>query len=258
MDAWFARETAAKIRTYLREHNVTLFMFLLAVLDAYLYRITGDDDIVIGAPIANRDDDALRDMLGLFAMPLPLRARMHERMTFGELLRQMSPVSIEGYENHRYPSNLLIEQLPLPKDLSRSKLFSVMYGVQNNKTALLDNFHLEGMKISLDERMHGAEWTTARFDLTLVVDQFGDDISLALNYNTRLFKRPTAQRMLREFMPPGGRGADRAGPTPVGLRPHASGRGAAAAHRAQSDPGAVLSGPDDGAPVRPVRRGGPR
>ncbi|ATB38937.1 non-ribosomal peptide synthetase [Cystobacter fuscus] len=200
VDAWFERETAAKIQSYLREHNVTLFMFLLAVLDTYLYRITGDDDIVIGAPIANRDDEALRETLGLFATPLPLRARMNEQMKFSELLRQMSSVSIEGYEHHRYPSNLLIEQLPLPKDLSRPRLFSVMYGVQNNKTSILDNFHLEGMKISLDERMHGAEWTTARFDLTFVVDQFGDDISLALNYNSGLFKRPTAQRMLREFI----------------------------------------------------------
>jgi amino acid adenylation domain-containing protein len=200
VDAWLEREVSAKIQTYLREHNVTLFMFLLAALDAYLYRITGNDDIVVGSPIANRDHEALKEMLGLFATPLPMRARMHEQMKFSELLRQMSSVAIEGYEHHRYPSNLLIEQLPLPKDLSRSRLFSVMYGVQNNKTAILDTFHLEGVKISLDERMHGAEWTTARFDLTLVVDQFGEDISLALNYNTRLFERPSAQRMLREFM----------------------------------------------------------
>ncbi|ATB34301.1 non-ribosomal peptide synthetase [Melittangium boletus] len=200
VDAWFERETVAKLQAALRESNVTLFMFLLAVLNAYLYRLTGNDDIVIGSPIANRDDEMLRDTLGLFATPLPLRARMNEGMTFSELLRQMSSVAIEGYENHGYPSNLLIEQLPLPKDLSRPRLFSVMYGVQNNKTSILDHFHLEGVKISLDERMHGAEWTTARFDLTLVVDQFGDDVSLALNYNSRLFERPTAQRMLREFI----------------------------------------------------------
>jgi amino acid adenylation domain-containing protein len=200
VDCWLPREISGRLQAYLLEHNVTLFMFLLAVLDMYLYRITGNDDVVVGCPIANREHDALRDMLGLFAVPLPLRARMHEQMRFSELLRQVSEVAVDGYEHHRYPSTLLIEELALPKDLSRPRLFSVMYGVQNNKTSVLDNFHLEGIRISLDDQIHGPEWSTARFDLTFVVDQFGDDISLAVNFNTRLFKRATAERMMRHIV----------------------------------------------------------
>ena len=126
VDCWFPRELSAQLKVYLREHNVTLFMFLLAVLDTYLYRITGNDDVVIGCPIANREHDALKDMLGLFALPLPLRASMHDRMRFSELLHQVRAVAVDGYEHHRYPSGLLIDELSLPKDLSRPRLFSVM------------------------------------------------------------------------------------------------------------------------------------
>jgi amino acid adenylation domain-containing protein len=197
---WFPRDVAARLEAYLREHNATLFMFLLAVLDMYLYRISGNDDIVIGCPIANRDHDAVKGMLGLFAAPLPLRARMNDEMRFSELLRQVAATAVDGYEHHRYPSSFLIEQLALPKDLSRPRLFSVMFGVQNNKTALLDHFHLDRLKIALDDQIHGPEWSTARFDLTFVVDQFGDDVSLAVNFNSRLFERATADRMMSQLV----------------------------------------------------------
>ncbi|MGH9884961.1 MAG: condensation domain-containing protein, partial [bacterium] len=199
VDSWLPLDVATQVRAYLREHNATLFMFLLAVLDLYLHRITGSDDLVIGCPIANREHDALKAMLGLFASPLPLRARIREDMAFSELLAQVASTAVDGYEHHRYPSSLLTEELPLPKDLSRPRLFSVMFGVQNNKTALLDHFHLDGLKIALDDQIHGPEWSTARFDQTWVVDQFGDDISIALNYNSRLFERASAERMLRQL-----------------------------------------------------------
>jgi len=198
MQTWLPRRVVRKIEAFLKHHDVTLFMLQLALLDYYLYRFSGQRDFVVGCPIAGRPDPRLQPLLGLFATPMPIRCTIAEGMTFTDLLAHVSTRVLEAFEHYHYPSNQVIEQLPHHKDLSRPKLFSVMYGVQNNKTELLNQLQFDGLRLSL-ENVADSENKSCRFDLNFVVDQFGSDILYSCIYNTDLFHPDTVTQMLNNM-----------------------------------------------------------
>lgn len=188
-----------RLDRYLKEQGVTLYIYLLAVLNALLHRLTGQDDIVIGSPIANRDFEEVQSVLGMFATALPMRSRIAPDMSFRALLDQAATTSLEAYDNHVYPSVLAIQEINPHADLSRSRLFSIMYGVQNNKNRFVSELRFDDLALT-EAKVESTELSNARFDLTLVVDEFGSDVVLALNYNTDLFTEGTARRMLGQFV----------------------------------------------------------
>ncbi len=197
--SWLPRKTARRLAGYLIEHNATLFMFFLAVIDLYYYRITGQDDLVIGCPIDGRDHESFKRLIGLFATPMPIRCQITPGMSFEDLLRHVAKRSIEAYDHHYYPCANLIEELPHVKDLSRPKLFSIMYGVQHNKTEVLEGLTFDGLQpnrlASHREDIHAG----SRFDLNFIVDQWAADISFNCIYNPDLFRRSTVERMIDEM-----------------------------------------------------------
>ncbi|MDQ1815072.1 amino acid adenylation domain-containing protein [Massilia sp. CCM 9210] len=195
---WLPRKVVRKIEAFLKKNDVTLFMLQLAILDYYLYRISGQADFVIGCPIAGRADDKLKPLFGLFATPMPIRCTIDAGMTFGALLAQVSQRSLEAFEHYHYPSNLVIEQLQHEKDLSRPKLFSIMYGVQNNKTDLMGRLQFDGLTLSLEDVVD-TENKSSRFDLNFVVDQFGSDVMFSCIYNADLFHRSSVELMLENM-----------------------------------------------------------
>ncbi|BBH51843.1 non-ribosomal peptide synthetase [Fluviispira sanaruensis] len=199
ISTWIPRNSIRKINNFIENNNVTLFMFMMSIIDLYFFRTTGQKDIVIGSPIAGRDHDDFKLILGLFATPLPIRCQIDEEMTFESLLFQIKEKSLLAFEHHYYPCNLVIEELNHVKDLSRPKLFSVMYGVQNNKTQAYEATQFHGAERFL-KNLYGAEANAARFDLTLVVDQWGSDIAFNCIYNTDLFKKCSIERMLEDMV----------------------------------------------------------
>ena len=101
--SWLPRSTVRKIEGFLKQNDVTLFMLQLAILDYYLYRISGQADFVIGCPIAGRADEQLKPLLGLFATPMPIRCNITEGMTFTDLLTHVSTRTLEAFEHYHYP-----------------------------------------------------------------------------------------------------------------------------------------------------------
>ncbi|WP_268626158.1 non-ribosomal peptide synthetase [Paenibacillus alvei] len=187
-----------RIATYCQQQGITLYMFLLSVLNLQMHRLSNQDHFAVGSPIVNRDDVKLERMLGLFATAILLECRIEPNMTFAELVSQSRQTAIEAYDNHLYPSNFVIEQIRTENDLSRSKLFSVMYGLQNNKQNLLKNLKFVGL--DYNPRVYDFMETSSRFDLTFAFDELGHGIELNLNYNTDLFKRTTAERIAEQFI----------------------------------------------------------
>ncbi|MCL9662958.1 amino acid adenylation domain-containing protein [Paenibacillus hunanensis] len=186
------------IADYCQQQGITLYMFLLSVLHLQLHRLSGQDYFAVGSPIANRNAMQLEPMLGLFASAIPLSCAIEPGMTFTHLMEQGKRTAIEAYDNHLYPGNLVIEQIQTENDLSRPKLFSVMYGLQNNKQNLMKNLSFTGL--NYNTRVYDFLETSSRFDLTFAFDELGDVIELNLNYNTDLFKRTTALRIAEQFM----------------------------------------------------------
>ena len=198
ISSWLPRNVVRKIQTFLKRNDVTLFQLQLAVIDQYLARISGQNDFVIGCPIAGRADERLNPLLGLFATPMPIRCNVEEGMTFRDLLHQVTGRTLDAFEHYHYPANQVIEQLQHQKDLSRPKLFSIMFGVQNNKTDLMSRLQFDGLTISIEDVVD-TENKSSRFDLNFVVDQFGSDIMFSCIYNADLFHPSSIDTMLENM-----------------------------------------------------------
>jgi amino acid adenylation domain-containing protein len=196
--------TYAKLAAFLEKNpSITLSVLMSAVFNLQLYRLSGQDDIVVGVPTANRGHERIEPIVGPFATALPIRTRMNESMTFRDLVTESRRTYIEALDNYAYPSVLAIQEINPPKDHSRGRLFSVMMGVQNNKTSFwseFTSFHELGMTSFPHRRQVGPYNSTSRCDLRLLIDQLADDVFFVLAYNTDLFLPATMQRWMHQLL----------------------------------------------------------
>src|SRR6185369_5792229 len=179
----------ARLRALSRAEGVTLFMFLLAAFQTLLHRYTGQDDFIVGTPIANRNRSELEEMVGLFANTLALRADLSGNPTFRALLQRVRETTLNAFAHQDLPFEKLVEELRPARDLSRTPLFQVMFAMQR---APLEKVKFPGLELCLLE----PESTVAKFDLTLAIDETEDELKLNLEYNTDLFDEQTIVRML--------------------------------------------------------------
>jgi amino acid adenylation domain-containing protein len=175
----------------LRE-GCTLFMTCLAAFQVLLYRYTGQTDISIGSPIANRGRPEIEHLIGFFTNTLVLRANLEGNPSFRDLLRQVRDVTLNAYAHQDLPFELLVEELRPERDLSRTPLFQVMFVLRNTSKA---TFELPGIDLSLLEGTTG----TAKFDLTLFLTETDGALSGGVEYNTDLFDATTIGRLVQHF-----------------------------------------------------------
>src|SRR5690606_19365535 len=127
------------LRSLVQSEGGTLFMGLVALLKALLYRYTGQEDIIVGTPIAGRDHIDLEDQIGFYVNTLALRTQFNGGMSYVELLREVKGVTLGGYEHQVYPFDALVEDLDLSRDMSRNALFDVMIVLQNNERTTISD-----------------------------------------------------------------------------------------------------------------------
>lgn len=192
-----SEELRGKIYNYCNENDITLNIFLLSVLNLQIYKLTGNKDFVVGSPMINRDDTNLEHVLGLFATGIPLRCNIDDKDTFKDLILKTKEETIQTYDNHLYPINYIIEDLKLKNDLSRSKLFAIMFGVQKDKNKMIQELKFDDLDV--DFRTLNFDENTARFDFTLSIEVV-EQLIINLNYNTDLFKKSTARRMIKQYL----------------------------------------------------------
>ncbi len=174
-----------------REENSTLFMTLLAAFQVLLYRYTGQLDLSVGTPIANRNRLETESLIGFFVNTLVLRSQIAPEKDFRQLLAQVRDECLGAFAHQDVPFEMLVEALQPQRDLSHSPLFQVMFVLQN---APMQRIELEGLTLSplLTDNV------SAKFDLTLVVEE-AQGLHVALEYNTDLFEASTILRMLAHF-----------------------------------------------------------
>ncbi|HEX5601181.1 MAG TPA: condensation domain-containing protein, partial [Pyrinomonadaceae bacterium] len=173
--------------------GVTLFMTLLAAFKALLYRYTGQADIVVGSPIAGRNFVETEELIGFFVNTLVLRTDLSGDPTFSELVRRVREVALEAYLHQDVPFEKLVEELQPERHTSHSPLYQVMFELQN---APLGGLELPGVSLEL----LAADNATAKFDLTLNLQEVGDVIAGSLGYSTDLFDAETVTRMISHFL----------------------------------------------------------
>ncbi|HYH45583.1 MAG TPA: condensation domain-containing protein, partial [Thermoanaerobaculia bacterium] len=191
-DVRLPSEPSAELRALAQRRGATPFMALLAVFAALLRRHSGEDDIVIGTPVANRDRAELEGLIGLFVNSLPLRVEMAGAPSFEDLLGRVRATAVGAYAHQGLPFEKVVVELQPQRDLSSSPVFQVMLTLQNVPAQALD---LPGLEL----RPFAAEIGAAKLDLTLDLFETPAGFAGSLEYNTDLFDRSTIDRLKGHF-----------------------------------------------------------
>ncbi|MBD2796682.1 amino acid adenylation domain-containing protein [Xenorhabdus sp. 18] len=192
------------LRALGQRQGTTLFMILLAGWGIVLSRLSGQDDIVIGTPVANRQHSELEGLIGFFANTLPLRVELENSNTVAELLAHVREKALAAYAHQDLPFEQLVETLQPERSLSYSPIFQVMLALNNTPA---QRFELPGLSVSLMEQPHHS----AHFDLTLSLTETPltetplteapltetlNGLGGYLEYASDLFERATVERMV--------------------------------------------------------------
>ncbi|MFD2784200.1 non-ribosomal peptide synthetase [Hymenobacter rubripertinctus] len=189
----FSPSVSRSIRQVAAQSGVTLFTILMTGVKVLLKKYANQNDIVVGTPVAGREQHQLHDQIGFYVNTLPIRTRLTGEASFAALVEQENEAVLQAFEFQAYPFELLVESLGLKRDLSRSPLFDVMVVLQN-----------------IDERPRHDKWQvqpdlrflplslpsgTAKYDLTFSFEETANGLALGVEYNTSLFKKETVARM---------------------------------------------------------------
>jgi amino acid adenylation domain-containing protein len=189
----FGKELTGALNELSRARGVTLYMTLLAAFKTLLYRYTGQEEIVVGTPIANRNRMEIENLIGFFVNTLVLRTSLSANPTFSELLARVRDVTLGAYAHQDLPFEKLVEELHPERDMSRTPLFQVMFSLQNEPFPPL---RLGGVVMQHLED----ESKSAQFDLTLDLVEREAGILCTLEFNTDLFNHETAERMFDHYV----------------------------------------------------------
>ncbi|WP_164003095.1 condensation domain-containing protein, partial [Pyxidicoccus caerfyrddinensis] len=186
------RELTSALTALSRREGSTLFMTLLAAFQLLLGRHSGQDDIVVGSPIAGRTREETEGLIGFFVNTLVLRTHLRGEPSFRELLQRVREVTLGAYLHQDVPFEKLVEELAPARDLSRSPLFQVMFVLQNAPMPelCLGEARLTPLPIAQ---------TVAKFELTLLLEETGEGLKGSLEYNTDLFDTATVARLVGHY-----------------------------------------------------------
>jgi amino acid adenylation domain-containing protein/non-ribosomal peptide synthase protein (TIGR01720 family) len=184
-----------KLKAFSKKQDVTLFMALMAGINVLLNRYTGQQDIIVGSPIAGREHADLENQIGLYLNTLALRTQMDKDFNFLDLLHHEKEVILDAYEHQGYPFDELVDKLEIKRDSSRSALFDIMVVLQSqSKLNNFDNDKLFGLEIKEQEVVH----KTAQFDLIFAFMET-DGLMLGIEYNTDIYEASFIEKMFPHF-----------------------------------------------------------
>ncbi|HKS08030.1 MAG TPA: amino acid adenylation domain-containing protein [Pyrinomonadaceae bacterium] len=181
-----SRDLSARLLELSRREDATPFMTLLTAFCVLLYRYTGQADIVVGTPVANRNRQELESLIGFFVNTLVLRVDLSGNPTFRELLARVREVSLGAYAHQDLPFEMLVEELSPTRDASRNPLFQVMFALQNTPVAAARELELNISPVEV-------KTARAQFDLMLDMTDVDGQFYVSFVYNTDLFDASTIQ-----------------------------------------------------------------
>ncbi|GCA76890.1 tyrocidine synthase 3 [Microcystis aeruginosa NIES-2520] len=186
-------ELTEKLTQLTQEQGVTLFMTLLTAYAVLLYRYTEQEDILIGTPIANRNRSEIEGLIGFFVNTLVLRIDLSGKPNFNQLLGRVREMAMDAYAHQDLPFEMLVEVLQPERDLSHAPLFQVDFLLQNSPPSPLELTGLTATPLTTEN-------DTAKFDLTLGMENTGAELKGVWEYNTDLFDRSTIERLTGNFI----------------------------------------------------------
>jgi len=187
-----SREKFRALNERARQADVTLFMLLVSAFNTLLFRYSGQEDMLIGTPLAGRDRVELENLIGLFVNTLVLRTDLSGQPAFKELLQRVRQTALQAYSHQDMPFEKLVEELNPQRNLSITPIFQVMFQLQN---APMPPAHISGLTITPIQIDTGF----AQVDLSLTLWEQEDAMMGTFEYSTDLFQSGTIRRMIGHF-----------------------------------------------------------
>lgn len=182
-----------QLSTRAREENTTLFMLMFAAFNVLIYRYTGREDILIGAPIAGRQHLDLESLIGFFVNTLVIRTQLQSNTPFNEVLASVKKVILEALLHQDLPFDKLVEALQPERSLSHSPLFQIEFAWQNAFDMTLNLPDLEAKLYPLKSKV-------TKFDMTFYMQETQDSVLGLVEYNVDLFDKSTIERLIANFI----------------------------------------------------------
>jgi amino acid adenylation domain-containing protein len=181
-----------------REQEVTPYMVMMSVLTQLLARLSGQEDIILGTPVAARRHADLQGVVGMFVNTLAIRNYPVAETTYIDFLRDVKLRTLGAFENQEYNFEELVEQVELERDVSRNPLFDVMLNLLNQADGTTEIQPMTGQEMAGTE-ISPHRRSTSRFDMTWNAMENGNIVSIALQYSSKLFRPETIERYIRYF-----------------------------------------------------------
>lgn len=185
-------ELLNKLRSFSQGESATLFMALLAAYQTLLFRYTGQPDLVIGSPIAGRNQADIEGLIGFFVNAIVMRTDLSGNPSFRELVHRVRTTALGAYAHQDLPFEKLVEVMQPERDLTRTPIFQVWFALQNAPRA---DFRLPGVELRTIDVHSG----TSKFDLGLFVAEKADGLACLVEYSTDLFDAATIERFHDHF-----------------------------------------------------------
>ncbi len=186
-------DLSSEIMALTKEEGATLFMILLAAFQILLHRYSGQNQILVGAPVAGRTNSKIEKLIGFFVNTLIMKADLSDNPEFSDLLRQVRENALEAYAHQDTPFEKLVEELQPQRDPSHSPIFQHAFVLQNTPSD--NSIKLPGLTLKAVDN----DAATAKYDLTLTMVEGPQGLQGSMEYNTDLFERTTILRMLGHF-----------------------------------------------------------
>jgi amino acid adenylation domain-containing protein/non-ribosomal peptide synthase protein (TIGR01720 family) len=186
-------ELAARLNRLAKETGTTTYMVLLAAYNVLLFKYTGQDDIVVGCPIAGRPHADLQNIIGMFVNTLAMRNNPTGDISFRSFLAKVKETVLDAFQNQDYQFEELVDRLNIRRDMSRNPLFDTMFSLQNMGKAQVKIEGLNFMPYEFDSKI-------SKFDITLTASEQDGKIDYYFEYSTSLFKRETIEKLSIHFL----------------------------------------------------------
>ena len=183
---------AENLKTLGHQENATLYMVLLAAFKTLLLWYTGQEDIVVGSPVANRNRAEIEPLIGFFVNSLALRTDLSGNPTFRELVHRVRDVAVQAFSHQDLPFERLVDELQPERDLSRNPLFQLNFALQNTPREKIELSGLTFEVMDIDN-------ATSRFDLSLDLSEKAEGLEGFIEYSTDLFDAATIKNLVWHF-----------------------------------------------------------
>ncbi|MFY0632131.1 MAG: hypothetical protein JXR05_17355, partial [Flavobacteriaceae bacterium] len=191
------KEVALGLQELTTATGSSLFMTMLGIFNVFLSKYSGQQDICVGTPVANRGQQEIESLIGFFVNTLALRNELDLEESFIDFISRVKDKTLEAYDHQDVPFEKVVDSLSLDRDFSRTPLFQVMLSLQNNQNQTgSDSFELGDLELE----GQSFDYEVSKYDLILRIVEHNDLIFLSFSYCTDLFASSTIERMAEHFV----------------------------------------------------------